>query len=138
MQCQEVRARVHACTLRCCHDVCGRLWPPWRQPQLQPTHAARCMGAAACACHHCVHARGGLPSSRPLTWWQAVASGAAAAAAAAGGDAPRNTPALLAAMSDAVAASEAFAGADCGAAAARAAAVAVELGQQVQAPQELW
>ncbi|KAK9827328.1 hypothetical protein WJX81_005997 [Elliptochloris bilobata] len=69
---------------------------------------------------------------------EAVATAAAASAAAGGGVAPRNTPALLAAMSDAVAAGEAFAGADCGAAAARAAAVAVELARRVQAPQELW
>lgn len=49
----------------------------------------------------------------------------------------RGSPALLAAMSDAVAAGEAFAGADCGASAVRAAAVAVALGRRVQAPQEL-
>jgi len=54
------------------------------------------------------------------------------AAAAAGGEAPRATSALLAAMSDAVAAGEAFAGADCGRAAVRAAVVAVELGARVQ------
>ncbi len=46
--------------------------------------------------------------------------------------APRATSALLAAMSDAVAAGEAFASADCGRAAVRAAAVAVELGARVQ------
>lgn len=68
---------------------------------------------------------------------QAVAA-AAAASATTSGEGARSTPALLAAMSDAVAAGKAFASADCGAAAAHAARVAVELGRRVQAPQELW
>ncbi len=63
---------------------------------------------------------------------RAASAPQAAAAAAAGGEAPRATSALLAAMSDAVAAGEAFASADCGRAAVRAAAVAVELGARVQ------
>ena len=125
-------------SLSCALSVRGRVCMQWRQPQLQPLWSAArgrsCMRMPSPGA--CVTRPAALMPA--CSWRQAVASAAAAAAAAPGGDAPRNTPALLAAMSDAVAASEAFAGADCGAAAVRAAAVAVQLGQHVQAPQEMW